>query len=129
MHVKTPVKLLANFSWRMNGYLHYFCVFFRVLMCYYKFESNGFIFFTIIYVSLENPCEKCRCFSLGFFFFFFLVSCFVYIFILQIEPILSGNLPPGFDSSTCRSVWVLNRHFLIFIFFSFFFIFNRMILN
>ncbi|PNX57483.1 nucleolysin TIAR-like protein, partial [Trifolium pratense] len=22
----------------------------------------------------------------------------------QIEPILSGNLPPGFDSSTCRSV-------------------------
>lgn len=26
---------------------------------------------------------------------------------MQIEPILSGNLPPGFDSSTCRSVWVL----------------------
>lgn len=23
---------------------------------------------------------------------------------MQIEPILSGNLPPGFDSSTCRSV-------------------------
>ena len=42
---------------------------------------------------------------------FFLSS---YIFILQIEPILSGNLPPGFDSSSCRSVSV-NRHF-IFIF-------------
>ncbi|KAG5569561.1 hypothetical protein H5410_059327 [Solanum commersonii] len=26
----------------------------------------------------------------------------------QIEPILSGNLPPGFDSSTCRSVYVGN---------------------
>lgn len=25
---------------------------------------------------------------------------------MQIEPILSGNLPPGFDSATCRSVWV-----------------------
>jgi len=23
---------------------------------------------------------------------------------LQMEPIVSGNLPPGFDSSTCRSV-------------------------
>ncbi|KAK4756628.1 hypothetical protein SAY87_006755 [Trapa incisa] len=29
---------------------------------------------------------------------------------LQIEPILSGNLPPGFDSSTCRSVYVGNIH-------------------
>ncbi|KAF3957370.1 hypothetical protein ACB098_07G008000 [Castanea mollissima] len=28
----------------------------------------------------------------------------------QIEPILSGNLPPGFDSSTCRSVYVGNIH-------------------
>ncbi|KAJ6407309.1 hypothetical protein OIU84_010751 [Salix udensis] len=29
----------------------------------------------------------------------------------QIEPILSGNLPPGFDSSTCRSVGPLwSRH-------------------
>ncbi|KAI8017316.1 Oligouridylate-binding protein 1 [Camellia lanceoleosa] len=28
----------------------------------------------------------------------------------QIEPILSGNLPPGFDSSTCRSVYVGNVH-------------------
>ena len=28
----------------------------------------------------------------------------------QIEPILSGNLPPGFDSSTCRSVFVGNIH-------------------
>ncbi|RDX65993.1 Oligouridylate-binding protein 1, partial [Mucuna pruriens] len=26
------------------------------------------------------------------------------------EPILSGNLPPGFDSSTCRSVYVGNIH-------------------
>ncbi|KAF5748408.1 oligouridylate-binding protein 1-like isoform X1 [Tripterygium wilfordii] len=26
----------------------------------------------------------------------------------QIEPILSGNLPPGFDTSTCRSVYVGN---------------------
>ncbi|WVZ50310.1 hypothetical protein U9M48_001576 [Paspalum notatum var. saurae] len=26
----------------------------------------------------------------------------------QIEPIVSGNLPPGFDSSTCRSVYVGN---------------------
>lgn len=43
--------------------------------------------------------------------------CF-YFFILQIEPILSGNLPPGFDSSTCRSVWVLNRYFIFpFLFF------------
>lgn len=42
---------------------------------------------------------------LGIVFPFF--SLFFYIFILQIEPILSGNLPPGFDSSTCRSVWVL----------------------
>ncbi|XP_010939882.1 oligouridylate-binding protein 1B isoform X1 [Elaeis guineensis] len=28
----------------------------------------------------------------------------------QIEPILSGNLPPGFDPSTCRSVYVGNIH-------------------
>ncbi|KAG6501451.1 hypothetical protein ZIOFF_041332 [Zingiber officinale] len=28
----------------------------------------------------------------------------------QIEPILSGNLPPGFDPSTCRSVFVGNVH-------------------
>ncbi|KAL3830056.1 hypothetical protein ACJIZ3_018858 [Penstemon smallii] len=28
----------------------------------------------------------------------------------QIEPILSGNLPPGFDMSTCRSVYVGNIH-------------------
>ncbi|KAK2645065.1 hypothetical protein Ddye_020260 [Dipteronia dyeriana] len=28
----------------------------------------------------------------------------------QIEPILSGNLPPGFDTSTCRSVYVGNIH-------------------
>ncbi|XP_011078128.1 oligouridylate-binding protein 1-like [Sesamum indicum] len=28
----------------------------------------------------------------------------------QIEPILSGNLPPGFDSSSCRSVYVGNIH-------------------
>ncbi|BBH08188.1 RNA-binding family protein with RRM/RBD/RNP motifs [Prunus dulcis] len=29
---------------------------------------------------------------------------------MLIEPILSGNLPPGFDSSTCRSVYVGNIH-------------------
>ncbi|XP_034696046.1 oligouridylate-binding protein 1B-like isoform X2 [Vitis riparia] len=28
----------------------------------------------------------------------------------QIEPIPSGNLPPGFDSSTCRSVYIGNIH-------------------
>ncbi|KAL3720784.1 hypothetical protein ACJRO7_005573 [Eucalyptus globulus] len=28
----------------------------------------------------------------------------------QIEPIASGNLPPGFDPSTCRSVYVGNIH-------------------
>ncbi|KAG2563471.1 hypothetical protein PVAP13_8KG354100 [Panicum virgatum] len=28
----------------------------------------------------------------------------------QIEPIVSGNLPPGFDSSTCRSVYIGNIH-------------------
>ncbi|XWS26564.1 hypothetical protein CRYUN_Cryun26dG0041400 [Craigia yunnanensis] len=28
----------------------------------------------------------------------------------QIEPILSGNLPPGFDSAACRSVYVGNIH-------------------
>ncbi|XP_023527003.1 oligouridylate-binding protein 1B-like isoform X2 [Cucurbita pepo subsp. pepo] len=28
----------------------------------------------------------------------------------QIEPIPSGNLPPGFDASTCRSVYVGNIH-------------------
>ncbi|KAE8655476.1 Oligouridylate-binding protein 1A [Hibiscus syriacus] len=28
----------------------------------------------------------------------------------QIEPIPSGNLPPGFDQSTCRSVYVGNIH-------------------
>ncbi|XWS17519.1 hypothetical protein CRYUN_Cryun33cG0074600 [Craigia yunnanensis] len=31
----------------------------------------------------------------------------------QIEPILSGNLPPGFDSATCRSVYVGNIHSLV----------------
>ncbi|TYI93418.1 hypothetical protein E1A91_D02G134600v1 [Gossypium mustelinum] len=30
--------------------------------------------------------------------------------ILQIEPIPSGNLPPGFDPSTYRSVYVGNIH-------------------
>ncbi|XP_068641041.1 oligouridylate-binding protein 1-like [Aristolochia californica] len=28
----------------------------------------------------------------------------------QMEPVPSGNLPPGFDSSTCRSVYVGNIH-------------------
>ncbi|KAL6656956.1 hypothetical protein ACP70R_004736 [Stipagrostis hirtigluma subsp. patula] len=28
----------------------------------------------------------------------------------QIEPIVAGNLPPGFDTSTCRSVYVGNVH-------------------
>ncbi|KAE8718842.1 Oligouridylate-binding protein 1A [Hibiscus syriacus] len=28
----------------------------------------------------------------------------------QIEPILSGNLPPNFDAATCRSVYVGNIH-------------------
>ncbi|XP_042455170.1 oligouridylate-binding protein 1B-like [Zingiber officinale] len=28
----------------------------------------------------------------------------------QMEPIPSGNLPPGFDPSTCRSVYVCNIH-------------------
>ncbi|KAK8918753.1 Polyadenylate-binding protein RBP47 [Platanthera zijinensis] len=30
--------------------------------------------------------------------------------ISQMEPVPSGNLPPGFDSSTCRSVYVGNIH-------------------
>ncbi|KAL5995148.1 Oligouridylate-binding protein 1B [Asimina triloba] len=30
--------------------------------------------------------------------------------VFRIEPIPSGNLPPGFDSSTCRSVYVGNIH-------------------
>jgi nucleolysin TIA-1/TIAR len=25
----------------------------------------------------------------------------------QMEPIPSGNLPPGFDATSCRSVWVV----------------------
>ena len=33
-----------------------------------------------------------------------LLSYFIFFFILQIEPIPGGNLPPGFDPSTCRSV-------------------------
>jgi nucleolysin TIA-1/TIAR len=28
----------------------------------------------------------------------------------QLEPVPSGNLPPGFDPSTCRSVYVGNIH-------------------
>ncbi|GKE84855.1 nucleotide-binding alpha-beta plait domain-containing protein, partial [Tanacetum coccineum] len=28
----------------------------------------------------------------------------------MIEPIPSGNLPPGFDPNTCRSVYVGNVH-------------------
>ncbi|KVH88453.1 Nucleotide-binding, alpha-beta plait [Cynara cardunculus var. scolymus] len=35
---------------------------------------------------------------------------FFHVFILQIEPIPSGNLPPGFDPNTCRSVYVGNIH-------------------
>ncbi|KAK6284295.1 hypothetical protein POUND7_003247 [Theobroma cacao] len=42
----------------------------------------------------------------SFLFFFFVF----HFFILQIEPIPSGNLPPGFDPSTCRSVYVGNIH-------------------
>ncbi|KAG6476738.1 hypothetical protein ZIOFF_065985 [Zingiber officinale] len=34
----------------------------------------------------------------------------IYSYLLQIEPILSGNLPPRFDPSTCRSVYVGNIH-------------------
>lgn len=34
------------------------------------------------------------------------LNYYVFVFDLQIEPILSGNLPPGFDPSSCRSVWV-----------------------
>nr|KJB77246.1 hypothetical protein B456_012G127300 [Gossypium raimondii] len=29
---------------------------------------------------------------------------------MEIEPIPSENLPPGFDPSTCRSVYVGNIH-------------------
>ncbi|XP_024972154.1 oligouridylate-binding protein 1B-like isoform X2 [Cynara cardunculus var. scolymus] len=40
-----------------------------------------------------------------------LLFCFFFhFFILQIEPIPSGNLPPGFDPNTCRSVYVGNIH-------------------
>ncbi|OMO70591.1 hypothetical protein CCACVL1_18775 [Corchorus capsularis] len=45
-------------------------------------------------------------FFISFFFFVFVF----HFFILQIEPIPSGNLPPGFDPSTCRSVYVGNIH-------------------
>jgi hypothetical protein len=63
------------------------------------------LFLNFLLCIPENSCEECRYFSVGFLFlpFFFWLLVF-YIFILQIEPILSGNLPPGFDSSTCRSV-------------------------
>ncbi|KAF2618308.1 hypothetical protein F2Q68_00042231 [Brassica cretica] len=33
-----------------------------------------------------------------------------YFVLLQIEPIPSGNLPPGFDPTSCRSVYVGNVH-------------------
>lgn len=56
-------------------------------------------------MHLSKCCEECKSITLGFSFsLLFLFACFFYVFILQIEPILSGNLPPGFDSSTCRSV-------------------------
>nr|CAD1844024.1 unnamed protein product [Ananas comosus var. bracteatus] len=32
------------------------------------------------------------------------------LFLSQMEPVPSGNLPPGFDTSTCRSVYVGNIH-------------------
>ena len=54
-------------------------------------------------------CLSIACFAINIFFFIFL-----YIFILQMEPISNGNLPPGFDPSTCRSVWVLSVFFSVF---------------
>lgn len=45
------------------------------------------------------------------FLFFIFISFLSPHFRLQIEPIPSGNLPPGFDPSTCRSVWVSFRAF------------------
>ncbi|KAG6733238.1 hypothetical protein I3842_01G216900 [Carya illinoinensis] len=50
--------------------------------------------------------DKVRVFFLSFIFFSFPF----HILILQIEPIPSGNLPPGFDPSSCRSVYVGNIH-------------------
>lgn len=48
--------------------------------------------------------------------FFYLSSPFFILFSfenLQMEPVPSGNLPPGFDTSSCRSVWVLDFFLLL----------------
>jgi len=56
----------------------------------------------IRYRSLVAETLGSKVFS--FISFFFIFFGFLFFSFLQIEPIPSGNLPPGFDPSTCRSV-------------------------
>ncbi|XP_023633057.1 oligouridylate-binding protein 1B isoform X1 [Capsella rubella] len=66
----------------------------------------------IRYISLLAETLGSKAFPFYFFLFHFLSFpiLFFFFFFLQIEPIPSGNLPPGFDPSTCRSVYVGNIH-------------------
>lgn len=77
----------------------------------------------IRYRSLVAETLGSKVFSFISFFFIFFRFLFFFSF-LQIEPIPSGNLPPGFDPSTCRSVWVLGFFFLLGIFVHFLCVFG-----
>ncbi|KAL6571233.1 hypothetical protein OROHE_002876 [Orobanche hederae] len=77
-------------------------------------EENEDVRFGTFDFSDLNPTvrfTKSECDTVSEYYKFALIGKFTYGKPTnQIEPILSGNLPPGFDSSTYRSVYVGNIH-------------------
>ncbi|KAL6586363.1 hypothetical protein OROMI_001351 [Orobanche minor] len=77
-------------------------------------EENEDVRFGTLDFSDLNPTvrfTKSKCDTVSEYYKFALIGKFTYGKLTnQIEPILSGNLPPGFDSSTYRSVYVGNIH-------------------
>ncbi|KAJ9559755.1 hypothetical protein OSB04_004915 [Centaurea solstitialis] len=63
-------------------------------------QAHFYILTFLLYPQIHHPSIPLLSFFLSF-------SC---LQILHIEPIPSGNLPPGFDPNTCRSVYVGNIH-------------------
>ena len=92
------------------------------------FVWDGLFFLSVLLLSailnqqtlLAFLCVVFFCVCIFYFFLFFPV------YFLQIEPIPSGNLPPGFDATSCRSVWVcqqqLHFSFLILFYFTIFYL-------
>jgi hypothetical protein len=73
-------------------------------ICYPKWPSSGFNYHDLYSKVPRVVCLHCLFFLRIFFYSYFSLSVFFTKLFLQIEPIITGNLPPGFDISTCRSV-------------------------